>query len=219
MRSRRSCTLVAETNSCRSVSRPYRVEIDEALDQVLERIDVERIDIVGRQDIATSHRTRRRSAMPSSGRNENRRSSALRCSSGRSPPRLAARQKSASRLRASSGPPRASPSASMHGIDRAGRRAGNALDLEPPVLEQMIEHAPGEGAVGAAALQRQIDALGALAACRFLSPPKARDRNSIMRSLLRDPAAVDRIGRAGDAGGAASLAQEHRERADVLPAW
>jgi hypothetical protein len=38
---------------------------------------------------------------------------------------------------------------------RAGR--GNPLDLDPLLLEQPVEHAPGEGAMGAAALQRQVD--------------------------------------------------------------
>ena len=32
-----------------------------------------------------------------------------------------------------------------------------ALDLEPVRLEQPVEHAPGEGAVRPAALQRQVD--------------------------------------------------------------
>ena len=48
-RSRPVCTLVAEMNSCRSWPGAHRVEIDEALDQVLQRIDVERVEIVGRQ--------------------------------------------------------------------------------------------------------------------------------------------------------------------------
>ena len=54
------------------------------------------------------------------------------------------------------------------GVDRAGRRAGNAIDRQPPVLEQMVEHAPGERAVRAAALQREVDALLAVA------PPRVR---------------------------------------------
>src|SRR5690606_3475395 len=38
-----------------------------------------------------------------------------------------------------------------------GRGAGNAFDLQPLLLEQAVEHAPGEGAMGAAALQGQVD--------------------------------------------------------------
>ena len=47
------------------------------------------------------------------GSSENNRSVIARCTGGRLPPALAARQKSDSRLRASSGPPRARPSASI----------------------------------------------------------------------------------------------------------
>ena len=41
----------------------------------------------------------------------------------------------------------------------AGRGAGYGLDREPGLLEQPVEHAPGESAVGAAALQREVDQL------------------------------------------------------------
>src|SRR5262249_429546 len=46
-----------------------------------------------------------------------------------------------------------------HGVHGSGGCSGNSADREPPVLEQIIEHAPGERAVRAAALQREIDAL------------------------------------------------------------
>ena len=46
-----------------------------------------------------------------------------------------------------------------HRVHRAGRRAGDAFDREAPVLEDVVEHAPGEGAVRAATLKREIDAL------------------------------------------------------------
>ena len=45
-------------------------------------------------------------------------------------------------------------------------------------LKQLVQHAPGEGAVGAAALQREIDALGRGA------PPGARPGNSASRILF-----------------------------------
>jgi len=45
-----------------------------------------------------------------------------------------------------------------HRIYRACRGARDALDRQPAVFEQIIEYAPGEGAVGAAALQGEIDA-------------------------------------------------------------
>src|SRR5207342_3729611 len=47
-------------------------------------------------------------------------------------------------------------------IDRACRGAGNAFDAEPLVAQEMVKHAPGEGAMRAAALQAEIDALGLL---------------------------------------------------------
>jgi hypothetical protein len=38
----------------------------------------------------------------------------------------------------------------------------DGLDLDTAVFQQAVEHAPGERAVRAAALQRQIDELGAV---------------------------------------------------------
>src|SRR5262249_23533399 len=46
-------------------------------------------------------------------------------------------------------------------VHRSRRRAGDAFDPDPAVVEPLIEHAPGEGAVRAAALQGEIDRLGA----------------------------------------------------------
>ena len=43
------------------------------------------------------------------------------------------------------------------GIHRARRRAGNAIDSKPRLLEQTIEHAPRECPMRASALQRKID--------------------------------------------------------------
>src|SRR6185437_7838645 len=43
------------------------------------------------------------------------------------------------------------------GVDGASAGAADALDAELPVLEQAVEHAPGEGAMRAAALERQVD--------------------------------------------------------------
>jgi hypothetical protein len=42
-------------------------------------------------------------------------------------------------------------------VHRAGRRAGDAVDLQPRLLDQPVEHAPGERPVRAAALQGQVD--------------------------------------------------------------
>ena len=47
-------------------------------------------------------------------------------------------------------------------VHRAGAGAGDRRQLKPPVLQQPIQHAPGEGAVRAAALQRDVDAFSLL---------------------------------------------------------
>ena len=43
------------------------------------------------------------------------------------------------------------------GVHRAGGGAGDAVDRKPRLLEQTVEHAPGEGAVRPAALEGEID--------------------------------------------------------------
>ena len=43
------------------------------------------------------------------------------------------------------------------GVHRAGGGGGDAFDLDVVLLEQAVERAPGEGAVRAAALQREVD--------------------------------------------------------------
>src|SRR5262249_16514106 len=47
------------------------------------------------------------------------------------------------------------------GVDRSRGGAGDALDLDPAIAEQLIEHPPGECSVSPAALQGKIDALAA----------------------------------------------------------
>ncbi len=49
-----------------------------------------------------------------------------------------------------------------HGVHRAGAGAAQAVDEQTVVAHQALQHAPREGAVGTAALQRQIDAFAAL---------------------------------------------------------
>ena len=46
------------------------------------------------------------------------------------------------------------------GVHRAGGGAGNAVDRQPRLLQQPVEHAPGEGAVRPASLQGEIDQNG-----------------------------------------------------------
>ena len=44
-----------------------------------------------------------------------------------------------------------------HGVHGAGARSGDRLEIEPSVLQQRVEHAPGEGAMRSPALQGEID--------------------------------------------------------------
>jgi len=61
------------------------------------------------------------------------------------------------------------------GIHRARRGPGDPLDAQPRLLEQAVEHAPGERAVRAAALQREVDENRRMFRCRcarrHLGPP------------------------------------------------
>jgi hypothetical protein len=41
-------------------------------------------------------------------------------------------------------------------VHRAGAGRADAIDLEPRLLEQPIQHAPGEGAVSASTLKRTV---------------------------------------------------------------
>jgi hypothetical protein len=54
------------------------------------------------------------------------------------------------------------------GIHRARRRAGNAIDSKPRLLEQTIEHAPRECPMRASALQRKIDKNGTVSDVCFI---------------------------------------------------
>src|SRR5262249_7147644 len=57
-------------------------------------------------------------------------------------------------------PPAREPVGEHDRIHRARRGSRHAFDRKPAVSEQMVEHAPGESAVRAAALQREVDLLG-----------------------------------------------------------
>jgi len=54
-----------------------------------------------------------------------------------------------------------------HGVDGAGAGPADAVEGEAVALQEGIEHAPGESAVGAAALQSQVQGLpAAIVWCR-----------------------------------------------------
>ena len=133
-----------------------RVEIDEAVDQVLERVDVERVEVVGREH--ARHRAEPQAVACE--RKEPLDHAALQVRQvavdAHRPPEVGEPRPRLVR-------PAAGETVGEHdSVDCARRGAGNAFDLDAAVLEQLVEHAPGEGAVGAAALQRKVNALAPL---------------------------------------------------------
>ena len=69
------------------------------------------------------------------------------------------------------------------GVHRAGGGPGDRLDLDPVLLEQPVEHAPGEGAVRPAALERQVDFNGARPAGASSAIASAAEATSAMSRL------------------------------------
>ena len=134
------------------------LEIDKALDQILERIDVERIDVIGRKiarnriDPGLYRRAfeRRERQQPFHNRAlRARQISRARCG----PPEIS---KPFLRFFAAA----AGQTIGQHDrVDRPCRGAGDALDDEPLVAQYLLEHTPGESAMRATALQCEIDAL------------------------------------------------------------
>jgi hypothetical protein len=72
-----------------------------------------------------------------------------------------------------------------HGVDRTGRGARHAFDLDSAVGQQLVEHAPGERAVRAAALKREIDAL--LAARRRIFRAAQGAGDNVHHSAVQPP--------------------------------
>ena len=65
------------------------------------------------------------------------------------------------------------------GVHRSGAGGADAFEGDAFIFQQPVEHAPGEGAVRAAALERQVNGMG-----RFLSDP-TRGSFSGLRTLQR----------------------------------
>ena len=145
-------------------ARAQQREIDVRLEQLAERIEAQRIEVVGREQ-ARHLRQRLRAA-----------------DAGK--PGIVAQEigDAGLRHRLPHGPelgagarPAALGEARRQGdgIDGAGAGGADPADVEGLVLEQAIEHAPGEGAVRAAPLERQIEAP--------LSPPEIQQREALIR--------------------------------------
>jgi hypothetical protein len=63
---------------------------------------------------------------------------------------------------------RRQPIGEHDGVDRAGARSSDAFEMQGFLFEQAVEHAPGERAVTAVTLQRQVHNFGHLGGlCSF----------------------------------------------------
>ena len=179
----------------RALAGADRVEVDEALDQVLERIDVERIEIIGREHA-------RHGAEPQPfARNERKQSLdhvALQVSEttvdAHRPPEIG---EPLARLFA---PAAGEPIGQHDRIHRSRRRARHSFDLEAAILEQLVEYPPSESAMGAAPLQREIDRLArpapALAGCKR-PPPRGSRLERIGKDVCEQNRKHSRRGRSG----------------------
>jgi hypothetical protein len=126
----------------------HPIEVDERVDRVPQRIDVERIRLVRteawgddvRPGLApeAQHQTEKRALGGGKGPVE----------AGPAPERFERAPR----------PVDPAPEPALHhhdGVHGAGARTGDRFDAEAPVFEEGVEHAPREGAVGPAALQGQ----------------------------------------------------------------
>ncbi len=162
----------------------HALEIDQVGDRVAQRVDVERVRLVGapgaRDDIAPDLvRPVAEDAVEQAALQRRERT----VEADTTPERFELRPRGV-------GPafePAFDEDDAVHG---AGARSGDRLDGEAAVLEQRVEHAPGEGAVGAAALQARgrsfFSAFGPtrprsgpfVRRARPLMPPSSRRRST-----------------------------------------
>jgi hypothetical protein len=142
----------------RDIAGAHGVEVDAILEDVAQRVQLERVGLVGRKEPAQALRPeiagrvveREAPAQPVERRLLDRREPGG--VAGRAPE---VRQRLA-------GLARTAAAMAVRKDDRVHRAGAGAADLgddEARVLEQPVEHAPGQRAVGAAALQREIDRL------------------------------------------------------------
>jgi hypothetical protein len=119
--------------------RPQRVEIDLFREDRAQRVHVEGVELIGREE-------------PRRHCGRGVRACSRRDLADARPEVLEAR----SRLLAPALTPALGEAGRHHdGVDRAGARAAHHVEGEVLLLEQAVEHAPGKGAEGAAALQSE----------------------------------------------------------------
>ena len=132
------------------------LEIDRAGEDVAERVGSERVEIVGREQ--PRHHVHgdegRRLVERPAAEQDVERAAPERAE----PRRLRHALPEGGERRACSFGAAIGVAVGQHGgVHGAGRGAGDAVDLEPRLFQQPVEHAPGEGAVRAAALQGEVD--------------------------------------------------------------
>ena len=171
-------------------------EIDRLFKMDAQRIDVERIELIGAQQ----RRSRLRPGVDPSG-------SGPEAAPGRQrlvdPSALEWRERALGRdqepelfeLLASALPSPLLEAGGEHdGVHRAGARAADRGNLDPRVLGQRVEHAPGVGAVRAAALQGQIDDLYSTGVCgRLRRGGLARGRCGGAAHAAVHPPSIERL--------------------------
>ena len=147
----------ADVDLQRAARHADRIEVDRLLENALQRIEVERIELIGRQqprDHVEHHEGRRILQRARAGQLVEQ--ARLQRAEGRgmadAPPEIGERL-----LRAALAA--FGQAVGQHGgVHGAGAGRDDALEGQIVLLEQPVEHAPGEGAMRAAALQREVDA-------------------------------------------------------------
>jgi hypothetical protein len=134
----------------------HPLEIDRGGDDVAQRVEVERIELIGRKHLRhqvhdEEGRRQRERVIARQPLDRQRLQRTEACRLGDACPergeRLARRVAAAARQTAGE----------HHGIHRAGRSGADALEGDALVLEEAIEHAPGEGAMRTTALEGEVD--------------------------------------------------------------
>src|SRR5262249_17311117 len=133
------------------------LEIDEAPDQVLERIDVERIEVVGREKTRQIAKPWYRRGALRQQREQPLHHGALQVgeATGHADCAPEFRQPLLRPVASALG----QPVGEHHRIDGTSGCAGDAPDLDTVIRKELVEYAPGESSMRAATLQRQVEAL------------------------------------------------------------
>src|SRR5262249_54043721 len=154
---------------------PHRIKIDKTSNQILQRIDVERVEVIWRQvarqrlhpqaDGGVLDRPKRKQTIDGAPLHLWQ----IAAEARRTPEFT---QALARLLR----PAARKPVRQHNGIDRAGGCARNSFDREPAVVQQMVENAPRKCAECAAPLQCEVDALGGFRFFRLITAKRTHEK-------------------------------------------